>query len=172
MYYIYHIPGVKIGCTKNPKNRLRQQKAVNYEILETHNDIYIASNRELELQKEYGYPIDTTNYMNSIKGYSKQNVIKAGKASATKSWKQNRDRELEKCSKGGQAVAKKYSKTIQQCDLDWNIINTFSSTKEAAKSINGFASTIRGAIVTNGTYRGFRWKYPIDNQDGLPLEYN
>jgi hypothetical protein len=26
MYYIYHIPGVKIGCSQNIKNRIKQQK--------------------------------------------------------------------------------------------------------------------------------------------------
>jgi hypothetical protein len=69
---------------------------------------------------------------------------------------------LEKSRKGGEISAKKYSKIIQQCDLNWNILNIFSSTKQAAKSINGFPSTLRGAIVSKGTYKGFRWKYPTD----------
>ena len=55
MYYIYHIPGKKIGCTKNPNNRTRQQGAKNYEILETHTDIHIASQREIELQKQLAH---------------------------------------------------------------------------------------------------------------------
>jgi hypothetical protein len=160
MYYIYHIKGVKIGCTKNPYSRTRQQGATEYEILETYTDIHIASQRELELQKKYGYKVDNTTYYNSTKEFKIENASKAGLASATKSWIENRDRELEKCSKGGKANAKKYSKTIQQCDLDWNILNTFSSTKEAAKHINGHASTLRGTILSKGTYRGFRWKYP------------
>lgn len=53
MYYIYHIPGVKIGCTKNYPARPASQSD-NYELLEVHDDIYIASDREIELQKEYG----------------------------------------------------------------------------------------------------------------------
>ncbi len=161
MYYIYHIPGIKIGCTKNPNNRLKQQKAVDYEILETHTDIDIASEREIQLQKEYGYLVDTSTYKQSIQNNPHKQHI-AGRISATKQWKENRDRELEKCKKGGEISAKKYSKIIQQCDLNWNILNTFSSTKQAAKSINGFPSTLRGAIVSKGTYKGFRWKYPTD----------
>jgi ribosomal protein L37AE/L43A len=53
MYYIYHIPGEKIGCTMNYPERPASQSD-NYELLETHTDIYVASERETELQKEYG----------------------------------------------------------------------------------------------------------------------
>jgi hypothetical protein len=161
MYYIYHIQGIKIGCSKNPKNRTRQQKATQYEILETHTDIHIASEREIQLQKQYGYKVDTTTYYNSTKCYKIENVRKAGICSATKQWKENRDRELQKSIKGGKGNAEKSSKIIQQCDLDWNVLNTFSSTKLAAKSINGHASVIRMTILSKGTYKGFRWKYPI-----------
>ena len=160
MYHIYHIPGVKIGCTKNPNNRINQQTKSDWEILETHSDIDIASKREIELQKQYGYKVDTSTYKQSTEKFRIENVKKAGKVSATKQWKENREGELEKSRKGGEISAKKYSKIIQQCDLNWNILNIFSSTKQAAKSINGFPSTLRGAIVSKGTYKGFRWKYP------------
>ena len=62
MYYIYHIPGVKIGCTDNVEERMKSQKVSIYEVLEEHLDIYIASNREIELQKQYGYPVDKRKY--------------------------------------------------------------------------------------------------------------
>lgn len=65
MYYIYHIPNVKIGCTNNPKRRVKDQGYRDYNILETHNDIDVASKRELELQKEYGYKIDKNSYKNA-----------------------------------------------------------------------------------------------------------
>jgi len=55
MYYIYHIEGVKIGCSTNPKERVRRQGYLNYSILESYNDINIAAKREIELQKIYGY---------------------------------------------------------------------------------------------------------------------
>jgi hypothetical protein len=54
-YYIYHIEGVKIGCTKNVKTRMSRQKNPNYTILETHDDINTAANREKELNIQYGY---------------------------------------------------------------------------------------------------------------------
>ena len=52
MYYLYHIKGVKIGCSKNPNKRIKQQGYNEWEILETHNDIDVASVRERELQKQ------------------------------------------------------------------------------------------------------------------------
>jgi len=63
-YYIYHIPGVKIGCTDRLEDRLDEQgySISDCEILETHTDIYVVSDRELELQKEYGYSVDATPY--------------------------------------------------------------------------------------------------------------
>ena len=67
MYYIYHIVGKKIGCSENPKMRVKLQKEKSFEILETHTDINIASNREIELQKQYGYEVDTIPYSHSNK---------------------------------------------------------------------------------------------------------
>jgi hypothetical protein len=66
-YKIYHIPGKKIGCTTDIKTRMNAQKCTEYEILEEHNDIFIASERELELQKLYGYRVDTMPYWQTSK---------------------------------------------------------------------------------------------------------
>lgn len=54
MYSIYHIPGIKIGCSYRVDERVKQQGYADYEILENHTDIDIASIREKVLQKEYG----------------------------------------------------------------------------------------------------------------------
>jgi hypothetical protein len=62
MYYIYHIKGVKIGCSDNVAFRVKSQGYDSYEILEEHTNINIASKRERELQKEYGYSIDKIPY--------------------------------------------------------------------------------------------------------------
>ncbi len=61
MYYIYHIPGVKIGCTNQPKKRFKFYSSEPV-ILEEHTDIYAASERELQLQKEYSLPVDSVPY--------------------------------------------------------------------------------------------------------------
>lgn len=63
MYYIYHIPGIKIGCTINPERRIKlSQGYLHWEILEEHLDKDIAAERELILQRQYGYPEDNTPY--------------------------------------------------------------------------------------------------------------
>ena len=55
MYYIYHIKGKKIGVSTNPKKRIKEQGFTTYEILECWDDIYKASEREIQLQNQYGY---------------------------------------------------------------------------------------------------------------------
>jgi ribosomal protein L37AE/L43A len=78
MYYIYHIEGIKIGCTSNIKSRLKKYKSegiFQFDIIETHTDIYKASEREMKLQKEYGYPVDHVPYYHSKKMQEKGRVI-------------------------------------------------------------------------------------------------
>ena len=70
MYYIYHIPGKKIGVTCNLNNRVTVQqgyKPDEYEVLETHEDIDLVSIRERELQKKYGYKVDLIININMVK---------------------------------------------------------------------------------------------------------
>ena len=62
-YYIYHILGIKIGCTEDLEKRMADQGFTEWEILETHTDGWIAGDREIELQKQYGYPVDKVHYM-------------------------------------------------------------------------------------------------------------
>ena len=64
-YVIYHIPGKKIGVTNNLKSRVEDQQGYTedeYEVLEMSDDIGYISDRELELQKQYGYRIDRQLY--------------------------------------------------------------------------------------------------------------
>jgi len=64
-YYLYHIPGKKIGVTRNLNKRVTEQQGYNpdeYEVLEQSTDIDYISSRELELQKSYGYKIDLKPY--------------------------------------------------------------------------------------------------------------
>lgn len=64
-YHIYHIPGKKIGVTQNLDARVHIQqgyKPGEYEVLESSDDIDYISEKELVLQKEYGYKIDRKLY--------------------------------------------------------------------------------------------------------------
>ncbi len=65
MYYIYHIPGKKIGCTTNLQRRVTEQQGYNeneYEVLLETDNIEEASNAERKLQKELGYKVDMKPY--------------------------------------------------------------------------------------------------------------
>mgnify|MGYP003131903417 CR=1 FL=1 len=64
-YCIYHIPGKKIGVSKDPKYRVEVQQGYGpdeYEIVEMSDDIDYISKREIELQKSHGYRVDETLY--------------------------------------------------------------------------------------------------------------
>jgi len=70
MYYLYHIPGKKIGVTRNLRTRvtlMQGYKEGEYEVLEQSDDIDYISDREIELQKSYGYKRDRTLYKNLFK---------------------------------------------------------------------------------------------------------
>jgi len=65
IYYLYHIPGKKIGVTRNLNNRVTKQQGYGpdeYEVLDQSTDIDYISSREIELQKSYGYKVDLKPY--------------------------------------------------------------------------------------------------------------
>ena len=69
-YYLYHIPGKKIGVTRDLNRRVTQvqgYKPGEYEVLESSKDIDYISKKELELQKSFGYRIDHKPYKNLYK---------------------------------------------------------------------------------------------------------
>lgn len=160
MYYIYHILGIKIGCSKNPKRRVNQQGYGEFEILEEYEDINIASERELELQKQYGYKVDCTTYSKSIQGYSVENVSKAGKASATKQWLENREELINRSKLSKPIMIEKYGLEILQYDINNNFIKEWKGMKEAARTLNikppNLTACLKGRQKTCG---GFIWKY-------------
>jgi len=64
-YYLYHIPGKKIGITKDLKKRVEKQQGYNegeYDVILQTDDINIASESEISLQKAFGYRVDETPY--------------------------------------------------------------------------------------------------------------
>ena len=64
-YYIYHIPGKKIGMTCDLYNRVTEQQGYEpheYEVLEESEDIDFASDTERMLQESYGYKVDRVPY--------------------------------------------------------------------------------------------------------------
>ena len=70
MYYLYHIPGKKIGVTRDLNTRvtlIQGYSSSEYEVLDQSDDIDYISDKEIELQKSYGYKIDRKKYKNLFK---------------------------------------------------------------------------------------------------------
>ena len=70
MYYLYHIPGKKIGVTRDLNTRvtlIQGYKPNEYEVLDQSDDIDYISDKEIELQKSYGYKVDRKKYKNLFK---------------------------------------------------------------------------------------------------------
>ena len=69
-YFLYHIPGKKIGVTRNLIDRVTKQQGYTLdeiEVLDQSTDIDYISSRELELQKSYGYRVDLKPYKQLFK---------------------------------------------------------------------------------------------------------
>ncbi len=64
-YYLYHIPGKKVGVTTNLEDRVHKQQGYypgEYEIIEKSEDIDFISAGEIIMQKCYGYKVDEVPY--------------------------------------------------------------------------------------------------------------
>ncbi len=75
IYYLYHIPGKKIGITKDLKKRVEEQQGYNkdeYDIIMQTDDIAKISEYELFLQELYGYRVDEVPY-NKLKFNKEEN---------------------------------------------------------------------------------------------------
>ena len=76
MYYLYHIPGKKIGVTCNLNNRVTLTQGYGpdeYEVLDQSDDIDYISEKEIELQQSYGYKVDRKKYNELVK-LNKMNI--------------------------------------------------------------------------------------------------
>jgi len=74
-YYLYHVPGKKIGVTCSLKHRVEEQqgyKEGEYEVILQTDDISLVSEAEISLQKAYGYRVDRQLYKDLYKNNFKQ----------------------------------------------------------------------------------------------------
>jgi len=142
-HIIYHIKGKKIGCTQNLKYRMYRQGITNedeYEILETHTNAKVASVREQELQKEYGYRIDNIPYWKTIRNQNKTDRKKIA---------QNIDWSI------------RY-RAIQQFDEEGNLIAEYKCGADAAEAMgksrrnDDIRKVARGENITAF---GYYWKF-------------
>ena len=132
MFYIYHIPDFvqhdgsigKIGVSENLKSRLVAQKIKDYEILETHTCEFKVSEREIELQKEYGYLVDTIPYWKTRK------MAKTGKGGKSANGKGGRNNSVENKRKAGM-----HKRTITFEQAEW-------ARKQYARGVDMFGKKI------------------------------
>ena len=84
-YYIYHIPGKKIGVTRDLKHRVEKQQGYEpdeYEVLMESDDILKISKYELMLQEVHGYRVDEIPY-NELKFNNKEMNINVTEQTTT-----------------------------------------------------------------------------------------
>ena len=75
-YYIYHIPGKKIGVTRDLKKRVEEQQGYGpgeYSILMKSDNISYISEQEIYWQKQFGYRVDDEPY-NELKFNKNMNI--------------------------------------------------------------------------------------------------
>jgi len=187
MYYIYHIPGVKIGCTKNLKSRIRVQGFNEYEILEEHTDINVASDRERQLQTKYGYQVDngTNVYSSKFAGMGKKGGGKNTKKQMDwrKKWGTEKANEMVKSGEWEELQKKAWvnagkkalndgrweiyrnmgteasKKPILVFDKNNNFIKQFESITAASKELGMPISTIANAVKGRVPSRKYNFKY-------------
>ena len=81
MYYLYHIPGVKVGVTTNLTERVENQQGYHrweYEVIMSTDDIDLISEKEITYQKFLGYRVDRQLYKdlhnNNFKQLNNMNI--------------------------------------------------------------------------------------------------
>ena len=123
-YYLYHIPGKKIGVTRDLNNRVTEQQGYSpdeYEVLDQSTDIDYISSRELELQKSYGYKVD-------LKPYNKLFKMKINATEQTSTFPV--------------PLNKLKGRLMDEIGKTWETVHgTFELTKESVQWIMNNAST-------------------------------
>ena len=126
-YKIYHIPGVKIGCTSNIQKRVIEAqgyKTGEYEILFETDDVVEASKAERTLQEDLGYKIDRKPY----KDLFKKTMNKHSSSAATTTFKIS-SKELNAAFLADLEIKTQYGtfKLDSTDKIDWVISNVHNS---------------------------------------------
>jgi len=184
-FYIYHIPGIKIGVSNNPKFRIKvMQGYKHYEILEEVYDVIEVSDKEQTLQKLYGYKIDKALYYTIFNLTKAQNTpqaqLKKQQKRNTRNWNEvskkrvaNTDYELRtlntnysnhtfKQAHTPEAIAKraksKQKPIIQKKNGEF--VKEWESIKQACINLKISCSNINKCLNHNGkTAGGWEWEY-------------
>ena len=130
-YYLYHIPGKKIGVTRNLNSRVTEQQGYSpdeYEVLEQSTDIDYISSRELELQQSYGYRVDRQKYKDLYINKIKSNTMNINATEQTSTFPV--------------PVSKLKGRLLDNLGKTWETIHgTFEINKETVKWIMNNVTT-------------------------------
>ena len=133
IYYLYHIPGKKIGVTRDLNNRVTKQQGYfpdEYEVLDHSDDIDYISKREIELQQSYGYKIDRVEYKN----LGKKMKINATEMTSTFPYPLNKLKSnlIDNMGKTWETVFGKFE--LDRNTVDWIVDNAQTSMYDAKRS--------------------------------------
>ena len=153
IYYIYEIPGKKVGCTKNLKRRVEYAQKCplgQYKVLGAANNINDASDMERDWQIKLGYKIDKMGtYKKMLKMQSKC-VEKASSPETRKKAVANTDYKT---------MSEKRKKSILQYDLNGNFIKEWPSVKDAIKELKiDMRKCLSNKCKSAG---GYKWEYKL-----------
>ena len=153
---------------------MKQQgvKEGEYRIIEEHTNAKICSIREIELQKEFNYPVDRVQYWKTLKMQKKTTSKEARKKAVANtdfkalSIKRVANTDFKEASKkraantNYKAKAEKCKKPINQYDLEGNFIKRWDSAIDASKILNISSTGITGCCKERlKTHKNFIWKY-------------
>ena len=131
-------------------------------VLEEHTDIYKVSDREIQLQKEYGYKVDRIPYWRTLKLSTFESCRKGGKIGGSKGGKLGGKRtvELGHLAKARELAWKATRTPIRQYNKSGEFIKEFISTSQASKELNlsngNLNQVLKGKLKTTG---GFVFRY-------------
>ena len=175
MYYIYHIKGIKIGCSTNPKRRVEKQGYSNFEILESYDDITIAAKREKELQNQYGYVEKNvhTDYIQQYEFGKKGRINSKGLGAKSQIknkigiFSYTKEQRLELNTKANiiraKISAEKRKRPVMVFEFkSGKYINQFESIKEAANFLNVSHGNISSILSgSRNQTKGYTFKYKV-----------
>ena len=155
-YYLYHIPGKKVGVTRDLEKRVIKQQGYDdheFEVLLESDDIDFISNMEIAYQLKHGYRVDETPY-NELKFNKEQNNMNINITEATTTFP---------CP-----ITKLKGRLMDNIGMKWNTehgecILTVESIGWIMKNINTSRYNDQRCYVYNKAFS--RW---FDNNDPYP----
>jgi len=128
-YYLYHIPGKKIGVTRDLNKRVTEQQGYGpdeYYVIYEGEDIDNISRLEIQLQKQFGYRVDEVPY-NELKFNNKEMNINITEATTTFPCPVNKLKGRLMDNKGMSWETDHGTFTINNYSIDWIMKNVQTS---------------------------------------------